>query len=318
MKKSLLFSLLFTVCGAVFADDPNPTTVVGSKEDTQMAKTKAIYAEGPKTLSYKEDTPGTAEMFQALQILKSNPKDKTTQEDAFNLLKKAADKGNYVAQREVGNWYLNGFGTSQNSDKAIAYFQKAIDQGDPQSMIALGVYYVNGTGGITKNFETANRYFEQAAAIDKNKRLYTYIGNTFLKSGSEVSGTFALPWLQKGAQAGDSTAQYLLSYCYLQGVGTPKNTKEGLIELQKAGDSLNPLALADMALIFEKGMFEQKENLKAAYLLYTLSITGTPVSAEGQERVSKQLSKVDLKKVNQWMNQIYKGKPLSEIIQFKL
>lgn len=317
MKKSILICVLLSLGGIAFADDSNPTSVNGTKEDSQLSKTKSIYSQGPKTLEYKENTPGTQEMIQALQILKNNPKDIETQEEAFKLLKDAADKGNFVAQREIGNWYLHGFGTKANYEKAIEYFSKAIEQGDPQSMIALGVYYVNGTGGIPKNFETANIYFRKAAEIDKNKRLYTYIGNIFLKSNSDMGGTFALPWLQKGAEAGDSTAQYLLSYCYIQGIGTPKNIQDGLSELQQAGDSLNPLALADMALIFEKGLFEQKENPKYAYLLYTLSLTGTPVSAEGQERTGKRLSKTEINKITKWIDQIYTGKPLSDIVKFK-
>lgn len=316
MKKTLSALALLSLSALCFADDTQLVNVKGVKSDKQMENVQPTQTSQQKGKVYDEKQPGHQDMVAAINLLKTGGQSKETQEEAFSLLKKAADQGNYFAQREIANWYLHGFGTPQNKEKAITYFNKAADQGDPQAMIALGTYYISGTGGIEINFEKANQYFERATKIDTNRKLYTYIGNSFLKSKSEIGASFAIPWLEKGASAGDNTAEYLLSVCKLQGVGTPKNIPEGLAMLQQSADSGNPMAMADMGLIFEKGMFDQKENNKNAYLLYTLALTGTPVAADGQSRTAQKLSKSEIKQINKKIAKITEGESLSDFVKF--
>jgi TPR repeat protein len=51
--------------------------------------------------------------------------------------RKAADKGNEVAQRNVAMMYLQGLGVSTDKDEAIRWFKKAAAAGDEDAKDAL-------------------------------------------------------------------------------------------------------------------------------------------------------------------------------------
>lgn len=63
------------------------------------------------------------------------------QEKAFNLYKKAAEKGHAQAQFELGFCYLKGLGVEEDRLKAYAWFKKAAKQGIEEAQINLSYYY---------------------------------------------------------------------------------------------------------------------------------------------------------------------------------
>jgi uncharacterized protein len=54
-------------------------------------------------------------------------------------LRKAADQGNEVAQRNIGFLYLKGLGVPQDRAGAIRWFRKPADKGDEDAKDALKI-----------------------------------------------------------------------------------------------------------------------------------------------------------------------------------
>lgn len=264
------------------------------------------------TPTYEGQVPGEEAFLKAVDILKEHKGSPEGFNLAFKYFKQSADEGNYLAQREVGTFYMKGEGVKQNSTLGLEYLNKASAQGDSVSDVMLGAMYVKGWKDIKPNFETANAYFEKAVKRDHDKKLLTYIGQTYLKAG-DVGPTFAIPWLERAA-AGDTNGAYLLGRCYLEGVGTPFNEAKGMDNLNKAVAVENPFAMTELGKIYEKGLYGKKKDLEKAYLLYTLSVSAVPEAAEGQTRVGKELKPAQLKKVNQWMMKLSDGIQLYSIL----
>jgi hypothetical protein len=61
-------------------------------------------------------------------------------------IRKAAEKGNAVAQNNLGLKYLNGEGIPQDDDEAVKWFLKAANQEDANAQFNLGLMYHNDEG----------------------------------------------------------------------------------------------------------------------------------------------------------------------------
>lgn len=313
MKRRIMIVLLsLVVIGGAYAQEED-AQVANTKPDTSMknaAYMKPVQTEFP---IYKGQIPGEDSFLKAVSILKDTQGSKEGFETAFPLFKQSADEGNYLAQREVGTFYMKGEVVKQDTTQGLYYLNKAADQGDPTSNLMLGATYVKGWSDIKPNFEIANAYFEKAVKKDHDKKVLTYIGQTYLQAG-DVGPTFAIPWLERAATAGDTNGAYLLARCYLEGVGTPPNPKKGMAYLDKAVEVQNPFAMTELGKIYEKGLYGKKKDLEKAYLLYTLSVSATSEAAEGQTRVGKELKPAQTKKVNQWMNLLSNGTDIEKIL----
>ena len=123
---------------------------------------------------------------------------------ALKWLQEAAEQGNTDAQTGMGYMYENGFGVTQNPQKAFDFylkaassgnasaqnnigriafeqwkdfneaknwFQKALNQGNIGAMVNLGVLYFDEAVKTGKNddYDTAIKYLHQAAEQDKDK-----------------------------------------------------------------------------------------------------------------------------------------------------
>ena len=110
----------------------------------------------------------------------------------FNLMVKSAKYGNVKACGEVGYYYSHGVGVTQNQSLCVEYLTKAIQGGlqDGYMYYLLGRKYEEGNG----------------TAMDVKRAFDLY------KKGDTMS--------YRG-----NTCQHALAYCYLNGVGTPKNPK---------------------------------------------------------------------------------------------
>jgi len=84
-----------------------------------------------------------------------------------------------------------------------------------------------------------------------------YASNAALSAYKNNDFTAAFKLYKKDANAGDTTAQNALSYLYFNGIGTQKNTKEGLFWLQKSAHGMNARAQYDLAMMYLSG-----ENVK--------------------------------------------------------
>lgn len=114
-------------------------------------------------------------------------------------MRKAAERGEAQAQRNVGIAYLEGKGVPKDEKEAAKWIRKAADQGDAEAERQL-----------------ANMYFAG--------------------SGVPNDGNEAFKWLRKAAQDGSAAAQFALGWklCFAEGV--PQDSAQGMSWIRKAAD----------------------------------------------------------------------------------
>jgi len=134
---------------------------------------------------------------------------------AFEGYKAKAEKGDPVAQNNLGNCYDNGKGVAKDEMQAVSWYRKAADQGDAFAQYNLGVCYANGEG------------------VPKDEMQ-------------------AVSWYRKAADQGDAFAQSNLGFAYHYGHGVIKNEIEAYAFYNLAGIT-NENARSKLAIL-EKGM----------------------------------------------------------------
>ena len=108
-----------------------------------------------------------------------------------------AKSGDADAQTMLGEMYLDGIGTKQDTQKAYYWIQKAANNGDKEAQYLLGFMYENG--------------------IEVKKDI-----------------TQAVNWYQKAANKGDIMAMYNLAFIYKNGAkGVSKDMNKAVSLLQK-------------------------------------------------------------------------------------
>lgn len=60
--------------------------------------------------------------------------------------KEAAEAGDAVAQRKIGQLYNEGISVDQDFSEAVKWYRKAAGHGDADAQLNLGYMYANGKG----------------------------------------------------------------------------------------------------------------------------------------------------------------------------
>ena len=109
--------------------------------------------------------------------------------EQFKKTKELAEKGDAIAQYNLGVCYRDGNGVSKDSVEAVKWFRKAADQGDAEAQNNLGDCYYDGEGVLKDPVE-------------------------------------AVKWYKKSAEQGNDGAQFSLGICYAEGEGVMKDLIE--------------------------------------------------------------------------------------------
>ena len=117
---------------------------------------------------------------------------------AFEGYRTLAEKGDRVAQSNLGYCYANGEGVAKDQVQAVSWYRKAAEQGHAKAQSNLGVCYKNGEG-VAK---------DQVQAVS---------------------------WYRKAAEQGLAKAQYNLGVCYDNGEGVAKDEIEAYAYYNLAG-----------------------------------------------------------------------------------
>jgi TPR repeat protein len=72
--------------------------------------------------------------------------DRDDYETAFRELKPVAEKGDALAQHQIGVMYFMGKGAKQDYGEAAKWYRKAADQGLDAAELNLGIMYLRGYG----------------------------------------------------------------------------------------------------------------------------------------------------------------------------
>ncbi len=117
-----------------------------------------------------------------------------------------ANRGDAVAQNNLGAMFEAGKGVPQDHAEAVRWYRRAADQGNAEAQNNLGLMYHQGQG-VPRNYFEGNRWFGRAANQGLSKAQYN-LGMVFQK-GLGVSQDYAeaVRWYRKAANQGLAEAQ---------------------------------------------------------------------------------------------------------------
>lgn len=154
----------------------------------------------------------------------------------LGLLRRAADHGDTIAQRELGKLYKTGTGVGKNRAEAFAWFLKAAESGDSKAQAEVGRAYYFGRG-TEKDIDKAYSWFKRAS--DNNNAVgHFYMGYlTGRGDGTEKNNGRAVEFYHRAAELGHKDAMTNLGIRYQAGRGVEKDLKQAAHWYQRAMDA---------------------------------------------------------------------------------
>jgi uncharacterized protein len=156
-------------------------------------------------------------------------------------LRSNAEKGDAVAQFNLGQSYMQGEGVQKDPAEAVKWWREAAEQGFAKAQNNLGAAYANGEG-VPKDDVEAVKWFRKAA--EQGDMLAQDSLGVYYSSGKGIpkDKIEAFKWYRKAAEQGQVDAQFSLGTMYSLGEGVPKNNVEAYKWYNLAAASGNELA----------------------------------------------------------------------------
>jgi uncharacterized protein len=170
-------------------------------------------------------------------------------------LQYAAEGGHPVAQWKLGRMYADGDGVAQDDLRAFEYFSRIANAhaedspSAPQAAIvanafvALGRYYLSGIPNtrIKADADRAREMFSYAASYFGNADAQYDLARLYLNGiGTPRDSRYGARWLGLAAQKGQHQAQAMLGQMLFNGDQLPRQAARGLMWLTLARDSASP------------------------------------------------------------------------------
>lgn len=175
---------------------------------------------------------------------------------SLSSLQYAAEEGQAIAQFQLGTIYANGSnGVSRDDLRAFNYFSRIANAhaednpSAPQAAIvanafvALGRYYLDGipNSHVKADPERAREMFSYAASYFGNRDAQYNLARLYLDGiGTPRDTKYGVRWLGLAAQKGQHQAQALLGQMLFNGVNLQRQAARGLMLLTLARDGATP------------------------------------------------------------------------------
>ncbi|WP_304523539.1 tetratricopeptide repeat protein [Cyanobium sp. Copco_Reservoir_LC18] len=174
----------------------------------------------------------------------------------------AAEKGDAIAQFNLGVMYANGRGLEQDYAEAVKWYRKAADQGDPDAQFNLGLMYANGQGVAQDDAESAK--WLRKAAQQGYARAQFNLGVIYANGkGVDQDNAEAVLWYRKAAELGHAMAQINLAGMYLEGRGLAQDAAEAVTWYRKAAEQGDADAQYNLGMINASGQGVAQDNAEA-------------------------------------------------------
>lgn len=149
--------------------------------------------------------------------------------------RKAAEEGDPVAQRSLGDMYSTGAGVAKDPVEAAKWYRKAAEQGEVGAQVILGLLYEEGDG-VAKDPVEAVKWYRKSA--EQGLAIAQFSLGRMYSQGSGVTKdpVEAAKWLRKAAEQGkiEAEAQGMLGVLYFHGLGVAQDKAEGIKLIRKA------------------------------------------------------------------------------------
>lgn len=227
---------------------------------------------------------------------------------SYEIMSRAAEKGNKLAYSFLGAYYALGINVEQDIDegirrlslsgdsaltlgllgdiykdakgdykKAFECYTKLAKKNKKEGFTGLGSLYANGLG-VAQDYEKAFDYYNQAAALGDFNAEYE-IGNMYrFGNGTSVDYDQALYWFNEAAEHGCAVAYNAMAFMYLNGIGVEED-KEKAVELFKTSAKFgNTEAMKEVGNYYAYLIFDGKKAV--TWYKKALAITGSDACGE--------------------------------------
>lgn len=152
---------------------------------------------------------------------------------AATLFLPLAEKGDAVAQFNLGVLYSQGRVIMQDNKIAMQWYLAAAEQGHAQAQANAGQMYDRGSG-VPQDYKKAMRWLELSAK-QHNATAQFYIGEMYAQGrGVPQNATEAIKWYRLAADQGNASASAQLAECYEKGLGVPQDSNASISWMRTA------------------------------------------------------------------------------------
>jgi hypothetical protein len=155
----------------------------------------------------------------------------------FKETKELAEKGDAIAQFNLGDCYDNGQVVLKDPVEAVKWYRKSAEQGVAQAQYKFGYCYYHGVGVLKDPVEAVKWYHKAAEQgfVDAQLFLVRCYDDGI---GVPKDSVEADKWFRWSAEHGDVNAQYNLGRCYSIGERFTKDVVEAYAYYNLAGITL--------------------------------------------------------------------------------
>ncbi len=151
-----------------------------------------------------------------------------------------AEQGDRIAQNNVGDHYVMGWGVERDEKEGIKWYRLSAEQGYSRAQHNLAACLAFGRG-TQKSDEEAVKWWrlsaEQGFALAQNSLAACYGTGT----GVPQNDNEAFKWYKKAAEQGNSFGEYHVASYYEKGVVVKKDLKEAEKWYLKSAEKGNPM-----------------------------------------------------------------------------
>ncbi len=172
----------------------------------------------------------------------------------YRLVRKFAERGEAVAQSQLGLYYNSGQGVTQDHAKALYWFRKAAEQGHVFAQYSVGLYYSGGQGGVTQDSAEAFYWFRKAAEQGYAEAQFI-VGSIHINGNGAARDLFeTFRWFRKAAEQGHVAAQSILGGMYKHGRGIVRNYAEAVRWYRRAAEQDDAKAQNGLGYMYANGL----------------------------------------------------------------
>ncbi len=172
-----------------------------------------------------------------------------------------AEKGDPVAQYNVGVMYDEGTGVRRDASKIVLWWRKAANQGHLRSQHNLALLFIERGG--EEDFRKAASWLERAAADGFILSQYSLAKLFATGLGVKRNNARALALFLKAGNAGFVKAQYNLGKIYRDGIGVEADPSVSVDWFRKAANQGYAKAQGKLAARFARGTGVNKDVTEA-------------------------------------------------------
>jgi TPR repeat protein len=228
LPKGTRFAVILVIAGNLIRNCDAPTSRDEDLLEHLRSNDVVVRLEAAARLGNPQATNDLAELY-----LTGNQGVRKDRSKALELFRGAANRGNAIAQRHLGEACLEGWAGEKNLAAAAEWFGHAAAQGEPEAQFQLAVMHFRGEG-IPKDEKTALTWLRRAAAYD-HAMAKAWLGYMHEEGrGVQADSFLAAQWYRKAAEQEVRWAQFRLGRLLAEGPESLRNPESAFFWLHMA------------------------------------------------------------------------------------